>query len=156
MMPVREHGVGERLDVVGQRVVAALDQRARLGGAQQHQAGARRGAELDARVVARVPQQGDDVVAQRLRGVHAARGVLRGEHLGAVGDRLELEHAVAALVAGEHARLVVGRRVAERQPDHEAVDLRLGQRVGALVLDRVLRREDEERAARARASARRR
>ena len=39
--PVREHGAGERLHVVGQRVVAALEQRARLGGAQQHQAGAR-------------------------------------------------------------------------------------------------------------------
>ena len=49
-------------------------------------------------------------------------------------------------MAGEHARLVGGVRVAEREPDHEAVDLRLGQRVGALVLDRVLRREDEERA----------
>ena len=32
---------GERLDVVGQRVVAAVDERVRLGGAQQHQAGAR-------------------------------------------------------------------------------------------------------------------
>ena len=48
-----EHARRERLDVVGQRVVAALEQRARLGGAQQHQPGARAGAELDARVVAR-------------------------------------------------------------------------------------------------------
>ena len=38
-----------------------------------------------------------------------------------------------------------GGRVAEREADHEAVDLRLGQRVGALELDRVLRGEHEER-----------
>ena len=66
--------------------------------------------------------------------------------LGAVGHRLQVEHAVAALVAGEHPGLLGGGRVAELEPDHEAVDLRLGQRVGALVLDRVLGGEDEERA----------
>ena len=36
-------------------------------------------------------------------------------------------------------------RIADRELHQEAVDLRLGQRVGAFVLDRVLRREDEER-----------
>ena len=46
----------------------------------------------------------------------------------------------------QHRRLLVGRRVAERHADHEAVELRLGQRVGALVLDRVLGRDHEERA----------
>src|SRR4051812_1230783 len=127
-------------------MVAALQQRARLGGAKQHQPCPRGGAELDPVVRSRVVQERDDVVAQRARGVHAARGVLRGEHLGAVGDRPQVEDAVAGLVAGEHARLRGGVRIAELEPDHEAVDLRLGQRVGALVLDGVLGREDEERA----------
>ena len=99
---VCEHGLGEPLHVVRERVVAALDERARLGGAQQHQAGARRGAELDAAVGARVAHQGDDVVAQRARRVHAVRGLDGLEDLGAVGDGLEVEHAVARLVAGEH------------------------------------------------------
>ena len=36
-------------------------------------------------------------------------------------------------------------RVADEDLEHEAVDLRLGQRIGALGLDRVLRRHDEER-----------
>src|SRR3954447_2907446 len=143
---VREHDARQLLDVVGQRVVAAAQERARPGGAQQHEAGARRGAELHAVVAARVVQERDDVVAQRLRGVHAAGGVLALEHLGSVGDRLEVEHAVATLVALEHPRLLRGARVAELEPDHEAVDLRLRERVGALVLDRVLRGEDEERA----------
>ena len=38
------------------------------------------------------------------------------------------------------------RRVADAHPDQEAVELRLGQRVGALVLDRVLGRQHQERA----------
>ena len=73
------------------------------------------------------------------------RGLDRLDDLGAVGHGLEVEHAVVRLVAREHARLVGRARVPERHADHEAVDLRLGQRVGALVLHRVLGREDEER-----------
>ena len=38
-----------------------------------------------------------------------------------------------------------GARVADRQLEQEPVELRLGQRVGALVLDRVLRGDDDER-----------
>ena len=43
----------------------------------------------------------------------------------------------------EHLLLLLGR-VAEREPQEEAVHLRLGQRIGAEVLDRVLRRDDHE------------
>ena len=41
--------------------------------------------------------------------------------------------------------LLGGGGVADENLEHEAVDLRLGQRVGALGLDGVLRRHDEER-----------
>ena len=123
---MREDRVGERLDVVGQRVVAAVHERARLGRAQQHQAGARRGAELDALVVAGAPQQRHDVVAQGARGMHAVRGLHRLDDLGPVGHRLELEHLVARLVAEQHAGLGLGVGVAQREPDHEAVHLASG------------------------------
>ena len=76
--PVREHDLGQGLDVVGQRVVAPLQQRARLRGAQQQQAGPRAGPELDARVLPGAVQQADDVLAQRVGGVDAQRRVLRG------------------------------------------------------------------------------
>ena len=45
----------------------------------------------------------------------------------------------------DHGDLVARGRVVDHQLEHEAVDLRLGQRVGALGLDRVLRGEHEER-----------
>ena len=41
--------------------------------------------------------------------------------------------------------LLVRLRVAERRLEEEAVELRLGQREHALVVERVLRREDQER-----------
>jgi hypothetical protein len=40
--------------------------------------------------------------------------------------------------------LLLAGRVAHAHHQHEAVDLRLGQRVGALLLDRVLRRHHDE------------
>ena len=54
-------------------------------------------------------------------------------------DRLAARHAPHDLL------LLVARRIADPQLEHEAVDLRLGQRVRALLLDRVLRRQHEER-----------
>ena len=51
----------------------------------------------------------------------------------------------APVVAGEHLVLLLEGRVADQQLEHEPVELRLGQRVGALVLDRVLGRDDDER-----------
>ena len=47
---------------------------------------------------------------------------------------------------GKHARLVGVAGVADRHPHGEPVELRLGQRVGALVLHRVLGRDHQERA----------
>ena len=48
-------------------------------------------------------------------------------------------------IRSQHLGLLGGRRVVEDVLEHEAVHLRLGQRVGALLLDGVLGGEDEER-----------
>ena len=145
--PVREHGSASAWTSSGSAWSRPLIERVRLGGAQQHQAGARRGAELHALVVARVAQQRDDVVAQRARRVHAAGGVL-GRRAPRGGRRPARASSTRSPPSWPASMLGLGlrRRVAHRQPDHEAVHLRLGQRVGALVLDGVLRREDHERA----------
>ena len=91
------------------------------------------------------PQQRDDVGADRVRRMDAPRRVLRREHVRGGADRLEMLDPVAVLVGAEHRRLGARVGIAERETHHEAVDLRLGQRVGALELDRVLRRQDDER-----------
>jgi hypothetical protein len=63
-------------------------------------------------------------------------GVVACLHLGV---RREAGHAV------DDAQFLLLARVADHELHHEAVDLRLGQRVGALLLDRVLRRQHQER-----------
>ena len=93
--------------------------------------------------------------ARRIDQAHGVAGDLLGD-----GD---LAHELLDLEdggAGQHARRLLGRRpgrarddadlfvlrqVGHHDVEHEPIELRLGQRVGAFQLDRVLRREDEER-----------
>ena len=140
-----EHGHRERLDVVRQHVVAAVEQGARLGGAQQQEPGTRARAELDARIGPGAAQERDDVRADRIGRMDAPRRVLRRQHVRGAADGLEMLDPVAVLVGPQHRRLGARVRIPERQAHHEAVDLRLGERVGALELDGVLRGQDHER-----------
>ena len=95
---------------------------------------------------------------RRIAGAHEARGVAQHRlgHGDVAADAAQRQHAVA----GEHARRAPGRAaggahedlgqlvLGRARHDHleeEAIELRLGQRVGALHLDGVLGGEDEER-----------
>ena len=86
-----------------------------------------------------------DVAPQGLAPVHGPGRSLSCEHVRHVGHGLEIEHAVALGVVEQHLGLLVGARVAERDAHHETVELRLRQRVGALVLDGILGGDHHER-----------
>ncbi len=47
--------------------------------------------------------------------------------------------------AAQHRRLLLFGQIAQFEPDREAVQLRLGQRIGALVFDRVVGGQHDER-----------
>ena len=88
------------------------------------------------------PADEDAEVADRLRREDGAHGCRR--------DGLRrVAHAV------EDLALLGLRRVADLELHEEAVDLRLGERIRSFLLDRVLRREDEERVRERGASCRR-
>ncbi len=141
-----DHG----LHLVGGDERPAGEPRPRLGRVQDHGRPAGRHAERDRRRGAGRPGQLDDVREHRrvdadvldlgAGGGDVGRGGHRADARGGRVVRVE-----AAVVAGEHLLLLRRARVAHRQLEQEAVELRLGQRVGALVLDRVLRGDDDER-----------
>ena len=122
-------------------------QRERLRRPDQRDPCARARAEGEAGIGARVMEQRDDVAVQCLLDVHGPRGRRRLDQIGGAADRcerIEREPARRRLL-GEHARLLGARRIAQRDTQQEPVELRLGQRKRALVLDRVLRRQHHER-----------
>ena len=84
---VGEHRHGQRLQVVGQDVVAALERGDRAGGAQQLQGGPGRGAEAQVGRLAGGGDQVDRVLLDGVGDVHVADGGDQPAHDGRVGDR---------------------------------------------------------------------
>ena len=136
-------GTASALMSSGSTKARPFDQRARARRLHERERRARRGAEVHARVLARVLGQAHHVLEDLVLDVHAVHQLLHGE------DLARLEHAPRrgrrVHVAQQDVQLVLGVRVADQQPHQEAIDLRLGQRVGARLLDRVLRGEHDER-----------
>ena len=65
---------------------------------------------------------------------------------GGVEHRRQLDLVGAPLQPpAQHLGLALAVGIADADPQQEAVELGLGERIGALVLDRVLRREHDER-----------
>ena len=77
--------------------------------------------------------------------VHVLHGTLKRTHLGDRHDRADVVERMAAALVQHDLVLVLLTRIAERGAEQEPVELRLGQEKGALLLDRVLGREQEER-----------
>ena len=144
--PVAEHRFGERLDVVGDDVVAAVRGRPGLGHPDEGEAAAGGQAELDVRHPPGLLAELGDVPDHGGVDVHV---VGQSAHL---GDRLRRDRrldqggAVADPRVGEqlHGGRAVG--VAQGGLHQEAVELGLGQPVGAGLLDGVLGGDDHERA----------
>ena len=146
----RSAGHRERLDVVGQHEVAALQRGVRAARGRQHRRGARRGAERDARPLAGRADQVDDVVEDRvadadlLRPPRASRRSCARSAIGWISKSARRGIVVRWPWRATIVALLVARRIADHDLEQEAIELRLGQRVRALLLDRVLRRDHHE------------
>ncbi len=143
---MRERWDRDALDVFRRDEVTPEERSAAARELEQRERAARARADLDLAARSRRGDEVDDVVADRLGHVDLLDRALHPQQRLPVDDALELDLVASALDAAlEHPPLVLAFRIADAEPDHEAIELRLGQRVRALVLDRVLRRDHEER-----------
>src|SRR5207248_5134040 len=124
---VERHG----FDVVGQDVIAAVEERLRTGREGDVDRGARRDAvgdqgfqvrELRAHGVARGDDDADDVVLDRLVHVHLTDGGARIKY-GRGGRELPRDRGLLDGVAIHDHPLLVGGRVTDDDLHHESVDL---------------------------------
>ncbi len=101
----------------------------------------------------------DDVAEHLVGDQHLTHGLASGGQLGCARDgshRGQVARVEAACVPVQDRDLLIARRQRHVELQQEAVELRLGQLVGALVLDRVLRGGDDERVGQRPAARRRR
>ena len=149
----RKHGLGQRLHVLAGDVRAALQQRPGLRAEDQelHRPRPRSPTHLildevgNARLAhAGLPHQrqgvADDVVGDR----HLADDPLQLQNLGRRQHRLD-RVGQRRRRSPHHLELLGEVRILHEHLEHEAVLLGLGQRIGAFLLDRVLRGQHEER-----------
>ena len=150
---MRQHRQRHVLDVLQPHHVAAQTAQPGLGAEDQVLHGARPGAPAHQRleplgrrvaVRARLAHQPRGVLIDVVRHRHAAHEVLVPDDLRRVQQVRQRRQLVAGRRAGDLDLLVFGR-VVQLDQKHEAIELRLRQRIGAFLLDRVLRRQHEER-----------
>ena len=144
---MRQRGHRHRLHVVGQDEVAAADGRLGPGELQQGEAAARRGA--------RAPRGDRSRVAWASVTMYRSSASLTNTSSSAAcmassSARLTSVGTVAASVRRSRRIFRISRsasrvRIADADPQQEAVELRLRQRIGALQLDGVLRGDHQER-----------
>src|SRR4249919_628231 len=140
-----EHRSEQSLDVLGDHVAPAVEERPRTGGALEREASAHRAPDDDRLLLTRRPHELDDPAMERVVDVYILCRGAQLVHLVEADDRLECVQRVHVALVGEDAELVVDARVPERRSQEEAVELRFRQRECPLVLDRVLGREEKER-----------
>ena len=142
---VRQGGLGQRLDVIGDDVVPAEEAGQRLARPVQGDRTARRGAQVHVGMAPGRADKPNDVVGDARIDVDLADGFLHPAQFLDRQDLLEVLERVRPLLLIEDDDLLDRLRVAEAKAQHEPVQLCLGQGERALVLDRVLGRDDEER-----------
>ncbi|MFT6863636.1 MAG: hypothetical protein ACJAVK_002197, partial [Akkermansiaceae bacterium] len=150
---------GEGEEVLGDGVVAAVDEGAGAGGFEERDAGAGGAAHFEVGVPAGALNDVDDVLEEDFADVdvvgrfHGVDKILRGAD-GLVGDEVELgagnRSGAFCLdakfeVSAENFFFFRGRGVAEAVAEHEAIELGFREFEGSGLLDGVLSRDDEER-----------
>jgi hypothetical protein len=143
---VRQRRHGDGLHILRRDEIAPVQQRLRARELEQRQCAARARTDLGALARARRGDEIDDVVADGRRDMNLLERALQLEQPVAIRHRAELLLVHSTLdTLLEHRPLVVAPGIADAQSQEEAIELGLRQRIRALVLDRILCRDHEER-----------
>ena len=148
-----QHVEADAFHVLRRHVAAAAQEGARLGREREGDGRARARAPADEAGhlqlvgggLARGEDDVHDVVLHAVVHVDAVHQLAGADDLVGVHDGLHVQLRRARAHEVEDLPLLDFARVGDVELQHEAVELRLGQRVGAFLFERVLRREHEER-----------
>ena len=141
---MRENGNRQMLEIIGETEITAIEEGASLRGSLKHQGAARADTESEMIGFAGAIDDFQCVVVQA--GIHfdARDGFLHGQDVGDIRDRLQGGDGIVGNAAAKNFALGFVRRVAHFDAHEETVQLGFRKRVSAVMLDRILRGDDEE------------
>src|SRR5713226_3152526 len=128
----------EILHIVWRDEIPAVEQGSGLARAKERERATRASAEVDSLMIASRGRELDDVLLDERVDVDLLDRLLQLEDLIRVGDLTDRIDGVGDLLLVEHQHFVRWAGVAEMDADQEAVELRLREREGPLILDWVL------------------
>ena len=142
---MRENGDGKLFEVVGEAIVAAIEVGTGLRGALEHECAARADTQSELLALARAVDDLKSVVVQA--GVHldVRNGVLHGQHIADIRDRIERIKRIIANALAQNFLFRFVRGITHFDAHEETIELGFRERVSAVMLDRVLRGDDEKR-----------
>ena len=145
MIRCAKHHLGQGLDIIGRNEIAPLRGSEGLSGAVEPQRTAWAGAQKDIRIDSRGLHHRDDVRFDERVHVHILDLLLSSDQIGPLHHLLQRVQRMYMLLRIEDRDLFTLAGVTQRDPHQKAIQLSLGQRKRALVLDRVLRRQHQKR-----------
>jgi hypothetical protein len=142
---VGQHGLEQRLDVLGINERAALEQRPGARCALERERAAHRRSHVDDLQHARRADELDQPSLDDRIDVDVLDRRLDASQRADVDHGPDRPERVGVPLGLDDAHLVVQARIAEGRLEEEPIELRLGKGKGPFVVERVLGREDEER-----------
>src|SRR5712692_2164153 len=142
---MRENGNGELFEVVGEAIVAAIEEGAGLRGALEHECAAGADAERKLLTLARAVDDLESVIVQAGVDLDVRDGVLHGENIADIRDRIEGIERIIANALAENFLFRFVRGIAHLDAHQKAVELRFRQGISAMMLDGILRGDHEKR-----------
>jgi len=140
-----EHVDREVSHVFGNAKVAAIHQRTRLRGAPHRDGSARRDADLEHFVRAGFADNGKQVTHQCFVEFDCLRGALEPAQFADRHRGFQPRQLGCGGVFTQNGCFKGGIRIADSRANKEAIQLRFGKRMDAMVLERILGRDDEVR-----------
>ena len=142
---MRENGDGQVLEIVGEAEIAAIEEGASLCSALEHQGAARADAENEMIGFAGAIDDFESVIVEARIDFNVRNGFLHREDFGDVCNGLQSGDRVVGDAAAENFALGFVRGVTHFDAHEETVKLGFRKRIGAVMLDGILRGDDEER-----------
>ena len=135
----------DRLDILGDDVIPFMQHRRCTRHAHECGNAARRNAELDQRMDAALFTQLDGVAQHIVHDLDRAEELLHLDDVLCGRDRMQLVKRIGVTLRRDDLHLILDRGIADRERDHEAVELALRERLRAGEAEGILRRDADER-----------